>query len=77
MPDLGPPSGDAEGAGGAEGTVLLVSDEVNIAAIVESAVDIAEWTCLAAGEKPKYPPVRSGEYLMQKFHSTVKLSTAK
>jgi isopenicillin N synthase-like dioxygenase len=33
-------------------------------------------TCLAPGEKPKYPPVRSGEYLMQKFHSTVKLSTA-
>jgi isopenicillin N synthase-like dioxygenase len=33
-------------------------------------------TCLAAGESPKYPPVRSGEYLMQKFHSTVKLSSA-
>jgi isopenicillin N synthase-like dioxygenase len=30
-------------------------------------------TCLAAGEKPKYPPVRSGPYLMEKFHRTVKL----
>jgi isopenicillin N synthase-like dioxygenase len=34
-------------------------------------------TCLASGEKPKYPPVRSGEYLMQKFQSTVKADTAK
>src|ERR1700676_816491 len=50
MPDLGPPSSDAEGAGDAEGAVLLVSDEVNVAAIVEPAVDIAEWACLAAGE---------------------------
>jgi isopenicillin N synthase-like dioxygenase len=33
-------------------------------------------TCLAPGERPKYPPVRSGEYLMQKFHSTVKLTAA-
>jgi isopenicillin N synthase-like dioxygenase len=29
-------------------------------------------TCLAAGETAKYPPVKSGEYLMGKFHSTVK-----
>jgi isopenicillin N synthase-like dioxygenase len=29
-------------------------------------------TCLAAGETGKYPPVKSGEYLMEKFHSTVK-----
>jgi isopenicillin N synthase-like dioxygenase len=29
-------------------------------------------TCLAAGESAKYPPVKSGEYLMGKFHSTVK-----
>ena len=27
-------------------------------------------TCLAAGEKPKYAPVRSGEYLMNKFQRT-------
>jgi isopenicillin N synthase-like dioxygenase len=33
-------------------------------------------TCLGPAEKPKYPPVRSGEYLMQKFHSTVKLGAA-
>jgi len=33
-------------------------------------------TCLAPGEQPKYAPVRSGEHLMQKFHSTVKKTTA-
>ena len=31
-------------------------------------------SCLADGEEPKYPPVVSGPYLMQKFQSTVKLS---
>lgn len=29
-------------------------------------------TCLSDGETPKYPPVRSGPYLMSKFQSTVK-----
>jgi hypothetical protein len=43
MPDLGPPSADAEDAGGGEGAILLVGDEVHVAAIGESAVDIAEW----------------------------------
>ncbi|HYL68911.1 MAG TPA: 2-oxoglutarate and iron-dependent oxygenase domain-containing protein [Candidatus Limnocylindria bacterium] len=33
-------------------------------------------TCLAPGEKAKYPPVGSGAHLMGKFHSTVKLGTA-
>lgn len=33
-------------------------------------------TCLASGESPKYPPVRSGEHLMQKFRRTVKLASA-
>ena len=28
-------------------------------------------TCLEDGEKPKYPPVKSGPYLMDKFRSTV------
>jgi isopenicillin N synthase-like dioxygenase len=32
-------------------------------------------TCLAPGESAKYPPVRSGEYLMQKFQSTVKINS--
>ena len=33
-------------------------------------------TCLAEGEKPKYPPVRSGKYLMNKFRgTTVKVDT--
>jgi isopenicillin N synthase-like dioxygenase len=32
-------------------------------------------TCLAPGEKPKYPPVGSGEHLMEKFHRTVKIGT--
>jgi len=27
-------------------------------------------TCLAAGERPKYAPARSGEYLMNKFRGT-------
>ena len=29
-------------------------------------------SCLEPGEQPKYPPVRSGPYLMSKFKSTVK-----
>ena len=34
-------------------------------------------TCLSPGEKPKYPGVRSGEYLMNKFRrTTVKVDTA-
>lgn len=33
-------------------------------------------TCLGPGEKPKYAPVKSGEHLMEKFHSTVKQNTA-
>ena len=33
-------------------------------------------TCLAPGEKPKYAPVKSGEHLMEKFHRTVKGTTA-
>jgi isopenicillin N synthase-like dioxygenase len=33
-------------------------------------------TCLAPGEKAKYPAVGSGAHLMGKFHSTVKLGTA-
>lgn len=33
-------------------------------------------TCLGRGEKAKYPPVRSGEHLMEKFRRTVKLGTA-
>jgi isopenicillin N synthase-like dioxygenase len=33
-------------------------------------------TCLAPGEKAKYPSVGSGAHLMGKFHSTVKLGTA-
>ncbi len=34
-------------------------------------------TCLAEGEKPKYPPVRSGKYLMNKFRgTTVKVGAA-
>ncbi|MFZ0038747.1 MAG: 2-oxoglutarate and iron-dependent oxygenase domain-containing protein [Candidatus Acidiferrales bacterium] len=34
-------------------------------------------TCLAAGERPKYPAVRSGEYLMNKFRrTTVKVGAA-
>jgi isopenicillin N synthase-like dioxygenase len=33
-------------------------------------------TCLAPGEKAKYPPVGSGAHLMGKFHSTVKLGSA-
>jgi isopenicillin N synthase-like dioxygenase len=33
-------------------------------------------TCLAPGEKARYPPVGSGAHLMGKFHSTVKLGTA-
>ena len=33
-------------------------------------------TCLSAGETAKYSPVRSGEYLMGKFHRTVKAGTA-
>lgn len=28
--------------------------------------------CLGRGEAPRYPPVRSGPYLMSKFHATVK-----
>jgi isopenicillin N synthase-like dioxygenase len=32
-------------------------------------------TCLAPGEHPKYGPVRSGEYLMGKFRSTVKVGS--
>jgi isopenicillin N synthase-like dioxygenase len=31
-------------------------------------------TCLAAGENPKYPPVKSGPYLASKFRSTVTLT---
>ena len=31
-------------------------------------------SCVADGEEPKYPPVVSGPYLMQKFRSTVKSS---
>jgi isopenicillin N synthase-like dioxygenase len=30
-------------------------------------------TCLGPGQKAKYSPVRSGEYLMQKFRRTVKV----
>jgi len=33
-------------------------------------------TCLAPGEKAKYPPVGSGAHLMEKFHRTVKIGTA-
>jgi isopenicillin N synthase-like dioxygenase len=33
-------------------------------------------TCLAPGERAKYPPVGSGSHLMGKFHSTVRLGTA-
>lgn len=33
-------------------------------------------TCLVSGEKAKYPPVRSGAYLMEKFRRTVKLGAA-
>ena len=33
-------------------------------------------TCLAPGEKAKYPPVRSGAHLMEKFHRTVELGSA-
>ncbi|MFZ0521478.1 MAG: 2-oxoglutarate and iron-dependent oxygenase domain-containing protein [Candidatus Acidiferrales bacterium] len=33
-------------------------------------------TCLNAGETAKYSPVRSGEYLMGKFHRTVKAGSA-
>ena len=31
---------------------------------------VAIAACLAANEAPKYPPVRSGPYLMGKFKST-------
>lgn len=33
-------------------------------------------TCLQPGERPKYPPVRSGLHLMEKFHRTVKTEAA-
>lgn len=33
-------------------------------------------TCLGPGEKAKYPPVKSGEHLMGKFHRTVKVGLA-
>lgn len=33
-------------------------------------------TCLGPGEKAQYPPVRSGDYLVRKFHSTVKIGAA-
>jgi isopenicillin N synthase-like dioxygenase len=33
-------------------------------------------TCIAPGESAKYPPVKSGEHLMQKFRRTVKVASA-
>jgi isopenicillin N synthase-like dioxygenase len=33
-------------------------------------------TCLSPGQKAKYSPVRSGEYLMEKFRRTVKVGIA-
>jgi isopenicillin N synthase-like dioxygenase len=33
-------------------------------------------TCIAPGESAKYPPVKSGEHLMQKFRRTVKVGSA-
>jgi hypothetical protein len=29
-------------------------------------------TCLAEGEKPKYPPIKAGEYILERLNATTK-----